>query len=280
MNEEEGQAFPVLEADRERNEALGAELARLKTKLKLCPPVFRAIHLDVPVHVAYNQWTQFEDFPRFLENVQEVRQVDDQHVFWRVQIAGKEFQWTAQIYEQIPDQRIAWASTEGALNAGSVSFRPLTADSCRMLVELAYEPTGIIEDLGAALGLVSRQMTIELQKFKDFLESGAPTGGGWRGRIAGNPVNPELSRQGVDPGLPGDLRRIGEEVPVRVGPLVPDPSANRDPDRERNAHPGVDPNRAAGYTIQPGARHLNPGLDTDPDLDRNPSQDRDRNPDR
>ena len=169
--------------------------------------MFRAIHLDVPVHVAYNQWTQFEDFPRFLENVRDVRQLDDQRVFWRVQIAGKEFQWTARIYEQIPDQRIAWASTEGALNAGSVSFRPLTADSCRMLVELAYEPTGIIEDLGAALGLVSRQMTLELQKFKDFLESGARTGGGWRGRIAGNPVNPEPSRQGVDPGLPGDLGR-------------------------------------------------------------------------
>jgi uncharacterized membrane protein len=160
--------------------------------------VFRAIHLDVPVHVAYDQWTRFEDFPRFLENVKEVRQLDDQRVSWRVQIAGKEFQWTARIHEQVPDRRIAWASTEGALNAGSVSFRPLSADSCRMLVELAYEPAGLIEDVGAALGLVSRQMTIELQKFKDFVESGGRTGAGWRGRIADNPVHAGPSRQGLD----------------------------------------------------------------------------------
>lgn len=218
--EEEGQAFPMLEADQARNESLGAELARLRTKLKLCPPVFRAIHLDVPVHVAYDQWTRFEDFPRFLDNVKEVRQLDDQHVCWRVQIAGKELQWTAQIYEQIPDRRIAWASTEGALNAGSVSFRALTADSCRMLVELAYEPTGILEDLGAALGLVSRQMTLELQKFKDFIESGARTGDGWRGRIAGNPVNPGLARQGLDPcASPG---------------ADPNPARGADPDLGRN----------------------------------------------
>jgi uncharacterized membrane protein len=209
VSEEEGQAFPLLEADPDRNEALGAELARLKTKLRLCPPVFRTIRLDVPVQEAYDQWTRFEDFPRFLENVREVRQLDDRHVFWRVQIAGKEFQWTAQIHEQVPEHRIAWSSTEGALNAGSVSFRALTADSCRMLVELAYEPAGIIEDLGAALGLVSRQMTIELQKFKDFLESGARTGGGWRGRIAGNPVSPELTRQGVDPGPSDADRNLG-----------------------------------------------------------------------
>jgi uncharacterized membrane protein len=126
-----------------------------------------------------------------------------------VEIAGKEFRWTARIYEQIPCRRIAWASTEGALNAGSVSFRPLTEGSCRMLVELAYEPSGLIEDLGAALGLLSRQMTSELQKFKDYVESTAPTGGGWRGQISGNPVDPELARRRLEPGPGAEARAEG-----------------------------------------------------------------------
>jgi uncharacterized membrane protein len=112
-----------------------------------------------------------------------------------VEIAGKEFQWTAEIYEQIPDQRIAWSSVDGALNAGSASFRPLSSTSCRVLVEMSYEPQGLVEDLGAMLGVMSRRVANELEKFKEYVESISRESGAWRGRIEGTPVDPELKRQ-------------------------------------------------------------------------------------
>jgi len=197
VQEEEGTAFPKLEANPDHNAALGADLATLKMKLKMCPPVFQAIDLDVPVRTAYNQWTQFETFPRFLDNVKEVRQLDDTHVQWRVEIAGREFRWTAEIYEQIPDERIAWSSVDGAINAGSACFRPLSESSCRILLEMAYEPQGLVEDLGAMLGAVSRNLASQLKAFKQYLETTCREDGAWRGQVSGNPAEPELSRHGL-----------------------------------------------------------------------------------
>jgi uncharacterized membrane protein/hemerythrin-like domain-containing protein len=186
--EEEAVALPLMEARLDRDEELGAVLARHRLKLQMFPPVHQSIEVAVPVRVAYNQWTQFEMFPCFLENVKEVRQLDPSHLLWEMTIAGKTVQWTAEIYQQVPDRRIAWTSVDGALNAGSVSFRPMTSASCRVLVELAYEPQGALEDLGAALGVVSRRLTTELERFKDFMESRARETGAWRGKIEGNPI--------------------------------------------------------------------------------------------
>ncbi|BDU76966.1 SRPBCC family protein [Mesoterricola sediminis] len=208
IQEEEGTAFPRLEQDPDHNASLGADLATLKMKLKMCPPVFEAIDVEVPARVAYNQWTQFEAFPRFLDAVKEVRQLDDSHVQWRVEIAGKDFGWTAEIYEQIPDERIAWSSVDGAINAGSATFRPLGEGACRILVEMAYEPKGLVEDLGAMLGTVSRNLAAALRKFKDYIETTCREDGAWRGDIAGNPVDPELARQGLPKEEPGTPRPL------------------------------------------------------------------------
>ena len=78
------------------------------------------IEVDVPVRTAYNQWTQFEEFPRFMEGVVEVRQLDDTHLHWKATVGGKELEWDAVITEQLPDQRIAWTA-DGEAPAGCVA---------------------------------------------------------------------------------------------------------------------------------------------------------------
>ncbi len=202
--EEEEQAFPMLDANITRNETMGAELVRLRLKLKTFPPVVRRIDLGVPVRAAYDQWTQFEAFPRFLENVKEVRQLDDTRVWWLAEVGGREIHWTAEIYEQVPDRRIAWTSVDGALNAGAVSFRPLSPQSTRMLVEIAYEPQGLLEDLGALVGLVSRRIGSGLEDFRTYIETHMKETGGWRGTVEGDPAGPHLPPPGAS-----------DEVPVR-----------------------------------------------------------------
>ncbi len=109
--------------------------------------VEKTIEVDVPVHVAYDQWTQFEDFPKFMEGVQEVKQMDDKHLFWRARVGGKEEEWTADITEQVPDKRIAWHSTSGAKNAGLVTFQG-GGDHCRVTLRMDYDPEGVAENVG------------------------------------------------------------------------------------------------------------------------------------
>lgn len=205
--EEEDKAFPMLEADPALDRNLGEALATLKRKLEMFPPAHQCIDVDVPVREAYNQWTQFEAFPRFMDDVREVRQLDDTHLLWRTDVAGKEVQWTAAIYEQIPDQRIAWTSVDGAPNTGAVTFRPLTSGATRVLVEVTYEPHGLVEDLGALLGLLPRRVGACLEKFKAFIESRSRETGAWRGRIEGNPVQPQLPGLG-SPDRPGKEPRV------------------------------------------------------------------------
>jgi len=185
MAEEEADALPVLAQLGELDQLLGAELVRHKRKLRMFPPIHKVVELEVPVRRAYGQWTQFEAFPRFLEHVQEVRQLDDATVFWRVWLGGREITWTAQIYEQVPDQRIAWRHVSGARNAGSVSFLPLGPNRTRVLLDLWYEPDGLVEGLGALLGVVDSQLDQDLAQFKRFLESGGQDGGGRRGQESG-----------------------------------------------------------------------------------------------
>ena len=181
--EEEELAFPFLKADPRRDLQLGTEMAKLQTKFKLIPPMVRSIVVQAPVRMVYNQWTQFETFPLFLEDVKTVRQLDPAHVSWDMVIAGREVSWTTLIVEQIPDERIAWKSVDGAVHGGSVTFRPLTSDSTRVLVEIAYEPQGLLEDVGAMLGVVDRKLEVALVQFKNFLEASARETGAWRGRI-------------------------------------------------------------------------------------------------
>jgi len=143
----------------------------------------RSIDVDVPVRVAYNQWTQFEDFPKFMEGVQTVRQLDDKRLHWTAVIGGRNEEWDAEITEQIPDERIAWRARSGATNAGVVTFHRLGDSKTRIMLQLDYDPQGVVENVGDALGVVSRRVESDLQRFKEFIESRGRETGAWRGEI-------------------------------------------------------------------------------------------------
>ena len=142
-----------------------------------------SIDVVVPVRTAYDQWTQFEEFPRFMEGVQSVRQLDDTHLEWKASVAGVEKEWRAEITEQEPDQRIAWRSTSGAANAGVVTFHRLDAGKTRVTLQLDVEPEGGIESVGDSLGLVKRRAEGDLERFKEFIEGRGAATGAWRGEV-------------------------------------------------------------------------------------------------
>jgi len=144
----------------------------------------KSIDVNAPVNSVYNQWTQFEEFPAFMEGVKEVRQLDDSHLHWCAEIAGKDVEWDAEITEQIPDQRIAWRSLGGSQNAGVVSFHKLNDGSTRVMLQMDYDPEGMMENAGDAVGLISHRIENDLECFKDFLESRGSETGGWRGTIS------------------------------------------------------------------------------------------------
>ena len=147
------------------------------------PTIEQSIELDVPVRTAYNQWTQFEEFPRFMEGVEEVRQIDDSHLHWVAEIGGQREEWEAEITEQRPDERIAWVSTSGKGNAGVVTFHPLGAGRSKIVLQLEWESQGITEKLGSALGQDDRQVKNDLDRFKEMLEARGVETGAWRGEI-------------------------------------------------------------------------------------------------
>jgi uncharacterized membrane protein len=143
----------------------------------------KSIEVNVPVNTAYNQWTQFEDFPKFMEGVKEVRQLDDTHVHWHAEIAGKDKEWDAEITEQIPDQHIAWRSTSGTPNSGIVTFEKISDDRTRITLRMDYEPEDVVEKAGDAAGVLSRRIEGDLQRFKEFIESRGQETGAWRGKV-------------------------------------------------------------------------------------------------
>lgn len=143
----------------------------------------KSIDVNVPLRTAYNQWTQFEEFPRFMEGIEEVRQIDDSHLRWRAEIAGKLKEWDAEIVDQIPDQRIAWRSVAGATNAGTVNFTPLAENQTRITVQMVYDPEGFVENVGDALGVADRRVAGDLERFKEFIESRGQETGAWRGSV-------------------------------------------------------------------------------------------------
>jgi len=143
----------------------------------------KSIEVDVPVSTVYNQWTQFEEFPRFMEGVKRVTQLDDKRLHWVAEIGGKEKEWDAKITEQIPDRKIAWQSEAGEFTAGTVTFQPAGGNRTRVNLELAYEPKGFIENTGDALGFVSGRVENDLERFKKFIEHRGQETGAWRGTI-------------------------------------------------------------------------------------------------
>jgi len=145
--------------------------------------VERSIDINVPIRTAYNQWTQFEEFPRFMDGVTAVTQLDDRRLRWQAEIGGKPKEWTADITEQIPDERVAWRSTSGARNAGVVTFHRLADHRTRIMLQLEYEPEGVVENVADAVGIVSNRVRGDLERFKEFIEVRQRETGAWRGEI-------------------------------------------------------------------------------------------------
>ena len=146
--------------------------------------VEQAIEVNVPITTAYNQWTQFEDFPRFMQGVKDVRQMDDKTLEWTAEIGGKEETWRAVIGEQEPDERITWHSITGPQNAGAVHFERIDANRTRVHMVMEWQPRDdITEKVGDALGFDDRQVKGDLERFKEFIESRGAETGAWRGEI-------------------------------------------------------------------------------------------------
>jgi uncharacterized membrane protein len=148
----------------------------------------QSVDVDVPVRTAYNQWTQFEQFPRFMEGVEEVRQVSDTRLHWVAKIAGARREWDAEITEQQPDQRVAWRATSGAQNDGMVTFEQLGANRTRVELHLDFDPEGFVEKAGDALGIVRARTHGDLERFKDFIEDRGHETGEWRGTVNEDPT--------------------------------------------------------------------------------------------
>jgi uncharacterized membrane protein len=147
-----------------------------------------SIEVQVPVRTAYDQWTQFEEFPSFMEGVESVSQVDDTHLHWVAEIAGRRVEFDAEVTEQTPDQRVAWQSTGGAQHAGVVTFHHLDDGVTRVMLQLDIEPEGVVEKVGDALGVAKRQVKGDLERFKDLVEARGEATGAWRGEVTQDPT--------------------------------------------------------------------------------------------
>lgn len=145
--------------------------------------VNESIEVDVPISVAYNQWTQFEEFPLFMQGVSSVRQLDDTHLAWTAEIGGEEHSWEAEIGHQEPDRLVSWRAVEGKYSSGKVTFEPLEGNRTRIDVEMTYDAEGWKESVGSALGLDSRQVSSDLRRFKELIETRQRESGAWRGEV-------------------------------------------------------------------------------------------------
>jgi hypothetical protein len=179
-----------------------------------------SIDVKAPLRSVYDQWTQFEEFPRFMRDVVEVRQHGPDALSWKVQIGGKEKQWEARIIEQIPDTSIVWESVDGTSNRGAITFEPLGTDATRLTVLMEYEPEGFLEKAGDILGIPSGRVEDSLKSFRELIESKNAATGGWRGRIENTDLDEESVDHEVAPasaaGFPAtkETEIYGQVVPV------------------------------------------------------------------
>ena len=146
--------------------------------------VTESVDVDVPIRTAYNQWTQFEDFPKFMDGVESITQIDDTHTHWVTKVAGQTREFDAAITEQHPEERVAWKSTGGPKHAGVVTFHRLGDQDTRVTIQLDWEPEGLAEKVGSAVGVDSHQVKADAKRFKEFIESRGDASGSWRGDVA------------------------------------------------------------------------------------------------
>ena len=205
----------------------------------------KSIDVNVPVRTAYNQWTQFEDFPGFMDNLTEVRQLGDKQLLWRATVAGKEVQWETTITEQIPDRRIAWQSTSGPDNAGAVEFQSISGDATRVTLHMDYNPDGALETLGDVLGFTGRTAEENLQSFKTFIEGRGHETGAWRGRIGPEDAERDMDRTAADIDANADMGTGGRSDTISQ-PAGVSPDASQTGGRHAEPATGMDPSRPGG----------------------------------
>jgi len=143
----------------------------------------QSIEVNVPLATAYNQWTQFEQFPQFMDGIDEVRQIDDTHLHWVASVGGRKEEWDAEVTEQHPNERVAWKSTDGKANAGVVTFHRIDDATTRVMVQMEFEPEGMVEKAGAAIGAPDRRVKGDLERYKELIESRGTETGAWRGDV-------------------------------------------------------------------------------------------------
>lgn len=187
--------------------------------------VEKSILVNVPLSVAYNQWTQFEEFPQFMGGVKSVTQLDDERLNWVAEIAGVRRQWNATILEQVPDKKVSWAATEGATNAGSVSFEDVGGGQTQVHLVLEYEPEGLVEKIGDTLNVVENQAERDLERFKAFIESEGYATGAWRGSVdnaasAGEPGIETAADSRGDSGKAGISGKVAAGVGLAAATAV------------------------------------------------------------
>ncbi|GGI48512.1 ribosome-associated toxin RatA of RatAB toxin-antitoxin module [Agromyces flavus] len=174
------------------------------------------ILVNVPVSVAYNQWTQFEDFPHFMHGIKKVTQLSDDRLEWVADLAGVRRKWEARILEQVPDTKVSWAATEGATNAGEVTFEDLGGGQTSVRLTLEYEPEGLVEKVGDKLNVVDHQTKNDLERFKELVESEGYASGAWRGTIENVPGTPGIEDADASRGDSGKAGVSGKVVAAGV----------------------------------------------------------------
>jgi uncharacterized membrane protein len=145
--------------------------------------VEKSIDVEVPVRTAYDQWTQFASFPQFMEGVDRIDQVSDTRTHWVTSIGGVHREFDAEITEQHPDERVAWTSVDGPKHAGVVTFHRLDEGRTRVMLQMDYEPEGVVENVGDKLGIVGHRAEGDLKRFKSFIENRGTETGAWRGDV-------------------------------------------------------------------------------------------------
>lgn len=220
--------------------------------------VQKSVVVDAPLSAVYNQWTQFEDFPRFMDGVEKVTQLADDRLEWVAEIAGVRRQWIAKILEQVPDSKVAWAAVEGATNAGAVTFDEAGPEQTEVHLELEYEPEGFVESVGDRLNIVERQAAGDLERFKEFVESHPRASGAWRGSISeGATVHaPGIKDAASSWGDSGKVGDAGWEPPESESVRV-DESGLLEPEGEDVDRPDLIGTIDVGSPPEPGDRGLN-----------------------
>jgi uncharacterized membrane protein len=148
----------------------------------------KTVEVQCPLSTVYNQWTQFETFPRFMEGVEEIKQLDDTHLHWHAEIAGVDREWDAEITEQVPDRKIAWRSITGPENGGTVTFQSVDPTRTRITLRMEYDPTGFVENTADMMGVIERRVEGDMKRFRDFIEERGEETGAWRGGVTGGSV--------------------------------------------------------------------------------------------